>query len=86
MKKFLKIFAAASVALLLVACIVAVSLYQWAASDLPSFTRLADYRPPLATTVLPRDGPVMGLLYNDNRFPVSPNAVSPHFPKSILAF
>ncbi len=35
-------------------------LYFWAVRDLPGFTRIADYRPALTTTVLARDGSVIG--------------------------
>lgn len=85
MKKFLKlmaVFLAAGTALGGVAVFL---LYQWAASDLPSITKLGDYRPPLATTVLARDGSLMGLFYNEKRFLVSLGDMSPHLPKAFLA-
>ena len=31
-------------------------LYQWVSDDLPSFSKIADYRPPPVTTVLARAG------------------------------
>ncbi|MBS6142927.1 MAG: hypothetical protein KH745_10195, partial [Bilophila sp.] len=37
-----------------------VGVYFWATRDLPGFTRIADYRPALTTTVLARDGSVIG--------------------------
>lgn len=37
-----------------------VGVYFWAVRDLPGFTRIADYRPALTTTVLARDGSVIG--------------------------
>ena len=44
------------------------ALYKWAEGDLPSFSKIADYRPPLVTTVLARDGSVIGQLYRERRF------------------
>ena len=37
-----------------------VGVYFWAVRDLPGFTRIADYRPALTTTVLARDRSVIG--------------------------
>ena len=75
--------------LLLVGCVASVivlfSVYKWAVSDLPNFTRLADYRPPQATTVLARDGSLIGLLYSEKRFMVSLDEMSPWMPKALMA-
>ncbi|WP_430734940.1 penicillin-binding protein 1A [Halodesulfovibrio aestuarii] len=46
-------------------------LYWWASKDLPSFTRINDYQPPLVTTVYARDGQVLGHFYREKRFLVS---------------
>lgn len=43
-------------------------LYFWAARDLPSFKKITDYNPPLVTTVLARDGQVLGYFYKERRF------------------
>ena len=48
-----------------------VVVYFWAVRDLPGFTRIADYRPALTTTVLARDGSVIGSFYRENRFLIS---------------
>ena len=37
-------------------------LLYWASRDLPNITRIADYNPPQATTVLARDGSVLGTI------------------------
>ena len=44
------------------------ALYFWAARDLPSFKKITDYNPPLVTTVLARDGQVLGYFYKERRF------------------
>ncbi len=84
-KTFLKILFILALIGLSASGVLAFSVYQWASNDLPNFTRLADYRPPLATTVLARDGSIMGLFYNEKRFFVELDEVSPYLPKAILA-
>ncbi len=46
-------------------------IYYWAARDLPDYKSVADYRPALVTTVLARDGSVMGQIYEEKRFPLT---------------
>jgi penicillin-binding protein 1A len=60
-------------------------IYRVAAADLPELTKLSDYSPPLATTVLARDGSVMGYLYREKRFLTPISRMSPHLPKAFLA-
>ena len=60
-------------------------LYQWVADDLPSFSKIADYRPPLVTTVLARDGSVIGQLYRERRFLVTLDQLPKFVPLSFLA-
>jgi len=60
-------------------------LYWWASKDLPGFTKIADYRPPLVTTVYCRDGSVLGYFYREKRFLVSLDHMSPKLPMSFLA-
>jgi len=72
-------------AALLAGGVAAFSVYKWAVADLPTFTRLADYAPPRATTVLARDGSQLGLLYNEKRFIVPLSEMSPFLPKALLA-
>ena len=61
------------------------ALYRWAASDLPSFSKIADYRPPLVTTVLARDGSLLGQFYRERRFLVTLDQLPPFLPKAFLA-
>ena len=60
-KIFLGLFALAFAGGLLGGGAVAL-LFYWASRDLPNITRIADYAPPLATTVLARDGSQLGVL------------------------
>jgi len=69
-----KIFLYACICVALVAALgtlAASGLYWWASKDLPSFTRINDYQPPLVTTVYARDGQVLGHFYREKRFLVS---------------
>lgn len=63
----------------------ALSVYFWASRDLPSFKRIADYRPPLATTVYTRDGQILGYLYHEKRFLARLEEMPPYLPKAFLA-
>jgi penicillin-binding protein 1A len=61
------------------------AVYFWAARDLPNFKRIADYRPPLATTVYTRDGQILGYLYHEKRFLARLEDMPPHLPRAFLA-
>lgn len=69
----------------IIGCGVAYSLYLWASNDLPSFSKVADYRPPLVTTVLARDGSLIGQLYREKRFLLSQEQMPPFLPLAFLA-
>ncbi|AGW12789.1 penicillin-binding protein 1A [Megalodesulfovibrio gigas] len=62
-----------------------VGVYLWASHDLPSFTRLTDYNPPLTTTVYTRQGDVMGYFYREKRFLVQLTDCPVHLPRAFLA-
>lgn len=61
------------------------ALYRWAVGDLPSFSKIADYRPPLVTTVLARDGSLLGQFYRERRFLVTLDQLPPFVSKAFLA-
>ncbi len=61
------------------------ALYKWAEGDLPSFSKIADYRPPLVTTVLARDGSIIGQLYRERRFLVTLDQLPKFVPQAFLA-
>lgn len=62
-----------------------VVLYNWAVQDLPSYTRIADYRPPLVTTVYARDKSIMGYFYREKRFLVALSEMPQYLPLAFLA-
>ena len=63
----------------------AVAVYIWASRDLPNFTSVTDYRPPLVTTVYARDGRVLGHFYREKRFLARLGEMPDHLPKAFLA-
>jgi penicillin-binding protein 1A len=62
-----------------------IGLYYWASSDLPSFRKITDYRPPLVTTIYTRDNKVLGYLYSEKRFLVTLSEMPEFLPKAFLA-
>ena len=61
------------------------TLFYWASRDLPSITRIADYDPPQATTILARNGQVLGTLCHEKRYVVSLKDMSRFLPMAFLA-
>lgn len=59
--------------------------YHVAQSDLPGFTKITDYKPPLVTTVFAKDNRVLGYLYRERRFLARLDQMSPWLPKAFLA-
>ena len=85
MKKIL-LYTCIGVALMVALGTLAASgLYWWASKDLPSFTRINDYQPPLVTTVYARDGQVLGHFYREKRFLVSHDAMPDLVKRAFLA-
>lgn len=83
-----KLFMYGLIALLLCAALGALGLsglYWWASKDLPGFTKIADYRPPLVTTVYAKDGAILGYFYREKRFLVSLDGMAPQLPMAFLA-
>ncbi|HDQ40322.1 MAG TPA: PBP1A family penicillin-binding protein [Desulfonatronum sp.] len=60
-------------------------LYFWAARDLPSFKNITDYNPSLVTTVLARDGQVLGYFYKERRFLVEAKDLPQEVIRAFLA-
>lgn len=69
----------------IVGALVLYGLYRWASNDLPSFSKIADYRPAQVTTVLARDGSLIGQLYREKRYVISMSEMTPLLPKAFLA-
>ncbi|GFK94972.1 Penicillin-binding protein 1A [Fundidesulfovibrio magnetotacticus] len=85
MRKFILFFV-----LFMALCVVGagvglVGVYFWAASDLPGFKNLTEYRPPVVTTVTTHDGKVLGNLFAEKRFLASLSEMPPFLPKAFLA-
>ncbi len=60
-------------------------LLYWASRDLPNITRIADYTPAQATTVLARDGSVLGVLAHERRYVIKLEEMSRYLPMAFLA-
>lgn len=69
----------------LLACGAVWTLFYWASRDLPNISKIADYNPPQATTVLTRNGEVLGTLYTEKRYVISLAQMSRFLPLSFLA-
>jgi penicillin-binding protein 1A len=61
------------------------ALYLWVSKDLPSITKVSDYRPPQVTTVYARDGSIMGYFFREKRFLVNIEQMPRHLPLAFLA-
>ncbi|MBF0480964.1 MAG: PBP1A family penicillin-binding protein [Desulfovibrionaceae bacterium] len=85
MKKLLLVLFLTMILSVCVAAASAVGLYHWAASDLPGFRKLTDYRPPLVTTVYARDGSVLGDFYVEKRFLATLADMPKYLPMAFLA-
>lgn len=82
---FLKIFGILFIAGMVLAAVVGYGLYRWATNDLPSFSKIADYRPAQVTTVLARDGSLIGQFYREKRYVIGMNEMAKHLPLAFLA-
>lgn len=65
-------------------CAAAAMIY-WVSRDLPPYTRIADYRLPVVTTVYARDNSIMGYLYDEKRFLVSLEEMPEHLRRAFVA-
>ena len=63
----------------------AFGVYVWASRDLPSITKVQDYRPAQVTTVYARDGSIMGYFFREKRFLVNLDNMSPYLAKAFIA-
>lgn len=61
------------------------ALYIWVSEDLPSITKVSDYRAPQVTTVYARDGSIMGYLFREKRFLVNLEAMPDYLYKAFMA-
>lgn len=61
------------------------TLFYWASKDLPNISKISDYNPPQATTILARNGEVLGTLYTEKRYLITLEEMSHFLPLSFLA-
>ncbi len=59
--------------------------YHWASQNLPDFTDITDYNPPLVTTVYTRDKEVLGYFYKERRFLVRKESLPDHVWQAFVA-
>lgn len=85
MKKFFLNIVIFCFSIILLSIIGIIGLYFWVSRDLPNITKLNDYRPALVTTVLARDGTLIGYIYREKRFLIPLSEMSPFLPKAFLA-
>ena len=71
MKRFISFALVTLISLILLGAGGAFGLYIYMSHDLPSITKVHDYRLPQVTTVYARDGSVMGQLFEEKRFLVN---------------
>ncbi len=57
----------------------------WISRDLPSITKIADFKPPLSTTILARDGSVIGEIYNERRYLISLGDLPDYVPMAFVS-
>ncbi|MBQ7617250.1 MAG: PBP1A family penicillin-binding protein [Desulfovibrio sp.] len=60
-------------------------LLYWASRDLPNIKRIADYKPPQATTVLDKSGNIIGTFAHERRYVIALNQMSKFLPLAFLA-
>jgi penicillin-binding protein 1A len=83
--RVLKILGITCLLLVLMGMSAGVGIYFWAVRDLPGFTTITDYNPPLVTTVFTRNNNVLGYFYKEKRFLVPLSEMSPFVGKAFLA-
>lgn len=83
-KIFLWLFGLVFICVLLAGGAAATLLY-WASRDLPNISKISDYNPPQATTILARNGETLGTLYHEKRYVISLKEMSKYLPMSFLA-
>ncbi len=68
-----------------IAAAAAFFLYTWVSKDLPDIDRVLDFRAAQASTVLARDGSIMGVLSHEKRFVITLDDMPKYLPMAFLA-
>ena len=78
-----------TIGLVISVCIIGVAagflLYNWLTQDLPDLDRITEFKAPQATTILARDGSVIGMLYHEKRFVITLDDMPKYLPMAFLA-
>lgn len=61
------------------------AIFKWASADLPSITKIADFHPPLTTTILARDGSLIDEIYNEKRYLITVSELPPHVYQAFIS-
>ncbi len=85
MNRFLKYFIIFIVLMSILGAGATVFVFKWASKDLPNFTRITDYAPPLVTTVYDREGGVLGYFYKERRWLARLDEMNTLLPMAFLA-
>ncbi len=85
MKRLFYYFSVFCIASLFLGLAAAYAVFEWASRDLPNFTKIADYRPKLVTTVYARDNSIMGYFYDEKRFLVNLDQIPRNLALAFLA-
>ncbi len=60
-------------------------LYNWVSQDLPDINRILDFKAAQASTILARDGSVLGTLSHEKRFVITLDEMPKYLPMAFLA-
>ncbi len=68
-----------------IGCAAGFFLYNWVSQDLPDLDRILDFKAAQATTILARDGSVLGTLSHEKRFVITLDDMPKYLPMAFLA-
>ncbi|MBU3831112.1 MAG: PBP1A family penicillin-binding protein [Candidatus Desulfovibrio faecigallinarum] len=68
-----------------IGCAAGFFLYNWVSQDLPDLDRILDFKAAQATTILARDGSVLGTLSHEKRYVITLDDMPKYLPMAFLA-
>ena len=68
-----------------IVCAAGFFLYNWVSQDLPDLDRILDFKAAQATTILARDGSVLGTLSHEKRYVITLDDMPKYLPMAFLA-
>ncbi len=81
----LRLLLGLTLACLVLAGATAFFVYNWISRDLPDLDRIIAFKAPQATTILARDGSLLGTLYHEKRFLITLDDMPKFLPMAFLA-